>query len=65
MVMSFGDKMEHKGEELKGAAKEKWGDATDNESLQAEGAAERAAAKAKQAGDNIADAGRDARDALR
>jgi uncharacterized protein YjbJ (UPF0337 family) len=65
MTMSFTDKVEHKAEELKGAAKEKWGDATDNESLQAEGAAEKSAARAKQAGDHIADAGRDARDALR
>ena len=38
--MSFADKVEHKAEELKGAAKEKFGDATDNERLQAEGAAE-------------------------
>jgi uncharacterized protein YjbJ (UPF0337 family) len=63
--VSFGDKVEHKAEELKGAAKEKWGDATDNESLEAEGAAERAAAKAKQSADHIADAGRDARDVFR
>jgi uncharacterized protein YjbJ (UPF0337 family) len=65
MIMSFADKTEHKGEELKGAAKEKFGDLTDNESMQAEGAAERAAAKAKQAGDHLADAGHDAKDALR
>jgi uncharacterized protein YjbJ (UPF0337 family) len=63
--MSTGDKIRHKTEEMTGAAKEKWGDATDNESLQAEGAAEKAAARAKQAGDHLADAGRDARDALR
>ena len=65
MLMSFADKAEHKAEELKGAAKEKWGDATDNESLQAEGAAEKTAAQAKQAGDHLADAGRHARDAVR
>lgn len=63
--MSTGDKIRHKTEEMTGAAKEKWGDATDNESLQAEGAAEKSAAHAKQAGDHIADAGREARDALR
>jgi uncharacterized protein YjbJ (UPF0337 family) len=63
--MSTGDKIRHKAEEVKGAAKEKIGDATDNERLQAEGAAERSAAKAKQAGDHVRDAGRDVRDALR
>ena len=60
--MSFTDKVEHKAEELKGAAKEKFGDMTDNERLQAEGAAERAAANAKQAGDHIKDAGSNVRD---
>jgi uncharacterized protein YjbJ (UPF0337 family) len=65
MTMSFADKAQHKAEELKGAAKEKIGDATDNESMQAEGAAERRAAQAKQAGDHLGDAGRNARDALR
>jgi uncharacterized protein YjbJ (UPF0337 family) len=63
--MSTGDKIRHKAEEVKGAAKEKIGDATDNERLQAEGAAERSAAKAKQAGDHVRDAGHDVRDALR
>jgi uncharacterized protein YjbJ (UPF0337 family) len=62
--MSTGDKIRHKAEEMKGAAKEKFGDATDNESLQAEGAAERRAAQARQAGDHLHDAGRNARDAL-
>lgn len=60
--MSFTDKVEHKAEELKGAAKEKYGDATDNERLQAEGATERAAANAKQAGDHVRDAGKNVRD---
>nr|BFE64919.1 hypothetical protein GCM10020063_094450 [Dactylosporangium thailandense] len=62
--MSFTDKVEHKAEEFKGAAKEKYGDMTDNERLQAEGAAERAAAKAKQAGDHVKDAGRNVADAF-
>ena len=43
-----GETIRNKAEELKGAAKEKVGDATNNESLQAEGAAEKADAKAKQ-----------------
>jgi uncharacterized protein YjbJ (UPF0337 family) len=62
--MAFADKIEHKAEELKGAAKEKFGDATDNERLQAEGAAEKAAARVKQAGDHVGDATRHAKDAL-
>jgi uncharacterized protein YjbJ (UPF0337 family) len=62
--MSSTDKVEHKVEELKGAVKERYGDATDNERLEAEGAAERAAAKAKQAGDHVKDAGRDMKDAF-
>jgi uncharacterized protein YjbJ (UPF0337 family) len=43
-----GETIRSKAEELKGVAKEKVGDATNNESLQAEGAAEKADAKAKQ-----------------
>ena len=35
-----GETIRYMAEDLKGAAKEKLGDATDNESLQAEGAAE-------------------------
>jgi uncharacterized protein YjbJ (UPF0337 family) len=63
-AVSFADKAEHKAEELKGAAKEKVGDLTDNERLQAEGAAERDAAKIKQAGDDVRDAARHAKDAV-
>jgi uncharacterized protein YjbJ (UPF0337 family) len=63
--MGFDDKARNKAEELKGTAKEKYGDATDNESLEAEGAAERADARTRQAGEHIKDAGRDVRDAFR
>jgi uncharacterized protein YjbJ (UPF0337 family) len=45
----------NKVDELKGAAKEKFGDVTDNHSLQAEGAAEKANAKAKQAVEDVKD----------
>jgi uncharacterized protein YjbJ (UPF0337 family) len=57
--MGFGDtsdKVEHKGEEVVGKVKEEFGDATDNERLEAEGQAEQSTAKAKQAGDDVADA---------
>ncbi len=51
--------IENKAEELKGAAKEHIGDATDNEDMQAEGTAEKAKANAKQAGENVKDAVKD------
>ena len=51
--------IENKAEELKGATKEHLGDATDNEDLQAEGAAEKAKADVKQAGENVKDAVKD------
>ena len=57
--MGFGDtsdKVEHKGEEVAGKVKEEFGDATDNERLEAEGQTEQSSAKAKQAGDDVADA---------
>lgn len=50
------DKMKHSAEDLKGKAKEKMGDATDNEEMQAEGAMDQAKAKAKKAGDDVKDA---------
>jgi uncharacterized protein YjbJ (UPF0337 family) len=55
-----GDKISHKVEEMTGKAKESVGDATDNERLQAEGAAEESSGQIKQAGDDVADALRDA-----
>ncbi|WP_326556199.1 CsbD family protein [Micromonospora sp. NBC_01796] len=63
--MSVGDKIKHKAEEVTGTVKEKVGDATDNERLQAEGAAQRTEAQMKQAGDHVKDAAHDTRDALR
>ncbi|MEO5832252.1 MAG: CsbD family protein [Nakamurella sp.] len=54
--MSMGDKIKHAAEEAVGKVKETTGDATDNESLQAEGQAEQASANTKQAGDKIGDA---------
>jgi len=63
--MSLGDKIEHKAEELKGEAKEKVGDATDNPRLEGEGLADQDAANAKQAGDHVKDAAEDVRDVFR
>ncbi|MCP3802997.1 MULTISPECIES: CsbD family protein [Allokutzneria] len=54
--MSDSDKVENKAEELKGKAKEKVGDATDNEQWQAEGKGEQVKANLKQAGEKVKDA---------
>jgi uncharacterized protein YjbJ (UPF0337 family) len=58
--MGLGDKISHKAEELAGKAKAGAGDATDNPDLEAEGRVQEAGAETKQAGDNVADALRDA-----
>ena len=62
--MSEMDKLGNRAEEAKGKVKEWVGDATDNESLQAEGVADQAKAHAKQAGEHVKDAGRDVLDAI-
>ena len=53
--MSMNDKAEHKGEELKGSVKEGFGKLTDNDSLEAEGKAEKWSGKAKGAVDEAVD----------
>ena len=50
------DKVDNKVQELKGDAKEKVGDATGDESLQAEGKGDQFAGNIKQAGENVKDA---------
>jgi uncharacterized protein YjbJ (UPF0337 family) len=54
--MGMGDKMKNAAESAKGKIKEKTGDATDNEDLQAEGQAEKSVADLKQAGEKAKDA---------
>lgn len=63
--MGDGDKASNKIEELAGKAKTAVGDATDDSSLEAEGRADQSSAKAKQAGENIKDALRDAAGAVK
>jgi uncharacterized protein YjbJ (UPF0337 family) len=63
--MGIGDKISNKTEEVGGKVKEGVGDATDNESLQAEGVADQSSAHAKQAGENVKDALRDASKAVK
>ena len=62
--MGLGDKFKNKAQEASGKVKETVGDATNNESLQAEGLKDQAAAKAKQAGEAVKDAAKDVRDDL-
>jgi uncharacterized protein YjbJ (UPF0337 family) len=54
--MGFDDKIENKAEEVEGKAKQRLGEATDNEQWQAEGQAEESKADLKQAGEKLKDA---------
>jgi uncharacterized protein YjbJ (UPF0337 family) len=63
--MGIGDKTEHKAEGLAGKAKEVIGGAADDRDLEAEGQAEQSKANVKQAGDNVADALREASQAVK
>jgi len=54
--MGADDKSSNKGQELKGSAKETWGKATGNESMEAEGKSDKSKANLKQAGENVKDA---------
>jgi uncharacterized protein YjbJ (UPF0337 family) len=57
-----GETIRNKAEELKGSAKEKFGDMTDNRDLQAEGAFEKTQAQAKQAAHDTKEHIKDAAD---
>ena len=63
--MGIGDKFTNKADELKGEAKESYGDATGDEQLEAEGRGDQAGAKAKQAGEKVKDAAQDVKDAFK
>jgi uncharacterized protein YjbJ (UPF0337 family) len=54
--MGFDDKMENKGEDLKGKAKEATGKATDDEELEAEGKTDQVKSDLKDAKENVKDA---------
>jgi uncharacterized protein YjbJ (UPF0337 family) len=54
--MGLTDKANNKAEELKGEAKEKAGQATGNERLEAEGQADKSKGNLKQAGEKVKDA---------
>jgi len=53
--MGIDDKIKNAAQEAKGKIKEGYGDLTDNPELQAEGAADQAAANVKQAAENVKD----------
>jgi uncharacterized protein YjbJ (UPF0337 family) len=55
-AMGLTDKANNKAEELKGEAKEKTGQATGNEQLEAEGQADKTKGNLKQAGEKVKDA---------
>ena len=61
-MADFIDKAKHKAEELAGAAKEKIGEVTHNDDLQAEGAGDKASGNTKQTGDKITDKVDDVKD---
>lgn len=53
--MSLGDKFDAKKDQTVGGAKEKLGDATDNEQLQAEGSAQEGKGNVKEGIENVKD----------
>lgn len=63
--MGDGDKISNAAEEAFGAAKEKTGELTGDEELEAEGRTEKAEAEIKQAGEHVKDAAEDAKDAAK
>ncbi|MFG1882580.1 CsbD family protein [Micromonospora sp. NPDC049102] len=62
--MSFTEKAKNKVEQMAGAARERIGDMTDNESMRGGGASQQGDARAKQAGQNMKDAGSKIKDAF-
>jgi len=57
--VGYEDKVRNEAEELKGKAKETYGDMTDDERMEAEGKGEQVKANLKQAGEKVKDAFRD------
>jgi uncharacterized protein YjbJ (UPF0337 family) len=54
--MGVGDRMENTGEDLKGKAKEAWGDATDDKRMETEGKIDQAKADMKNKVEDVKDA---------
>jgi uncharacterized protein YjbJ (UPF0337 family) len=62
--MSFIDKAKHRAEEVIGDVKEKVGELTGNDELQAEGRMDQVSGNVKQTGDSVRDAASDIADKL-
>ncbi len=54
--MGIDDDIKHNADEAAGKAKEKWGEATDDQSLENEGKVDQAKANLKKAADDVKDA---------
>ena len=63
--MGLDDKIKNTADKVAGAAKEKFGDATDDEEKVAEGKNDQAKADFKQSGEHVKDAADDAKDAFK
>ena len=63
--MGLADKAQNAAEDLGGKAKEEFGDATDNERLEAEGQGDQTKAKVSQAGEKVKDAVDNVKDAFK
>jgi uncharacterized protein YjbJ (UPF0337 family) len=63
--MGFDDKVDNKGEELKGRAKEAVGAATGDDDMKQEGRADQTESSVKQAGEKVKDAAGDVKDAFK
>jgi uncharacterized protein YjbJ (UPF0337 family) len=63
--MGLDDKIRNTADKVTGAAKEKFGDLTDDDEKVAEGKNDQAKADLKNAGENVKDAAGDAKDAFK
>ena len=62
--MGIDEKIKNATEKVTGAAKEKWGEMTDDEEKKVEGRIDQSKADFKQSGEHAKDAAKDARDAV-
>jgi len=63
--MGYDDKVENKGEELKGRAKEAAGAVSGDDDLKREGRSDQTESSVKQAGEKVKDAAGDVKDAFK
>jgi len=63
--MGIDEKIRNATEKVTGAAKEKWGEMTDDEEKKVEGRADQSKADLKQSGEHIKDAADDTKDAFK